>query len=541
MPLKKLLAIAILLFLVIGVSSAQTIQKVGIVSIQSSADDEILQDLSRVVTGFIEMTLGQFPKYQIEKTDYIDPQNDMEDSKVFLNQYEFDYLIYGNSQVSEEGFYTFDVSLYDTASDSVAIHEEASTDSIMDVFDIADGLIITLLEKFTDTEISFGTLSIINEIEGLEYSLYLNSGYMGDNLRDTRVLTGNHRVDIFRKEGDSIVLLKSQSVSIEEGRVASIFLEQPRATESVDESNIDGEVLLENAFQSAGNGKPRIYVAPISSSRVSDQDKQIMEHVFISKLLISNQFEVWSYDDVERILTEMEVSEDFSDKDVMALLNADFLFKSTYEKKRSKILVDVNVFKGDSNLVLAHAGREIENLDLVDSAMVEIGSEIIESMFHISNWNYSVFTSGISYEITGYVALMDPSSPLFTGEETTGMVRGGGFTLGATGQEGDAALGFYTKWGAANGGLLCNFGGMQFVSGNKVEGFAWTIGAGAGMGGNGGLIVSPSAGIFFRNVFLRYMLDLDVFGVDESKMIHNIEIGYSIFTGSVGKEPTSFK
>ena len=132
-----------------------------------------------------------------------------------------DYVLFG--EVSTEGSgQKYTLASFDNGKKKITVSKTATGESVMDVFEASDNLILSVLDVLTGRHIGFGKIrfrntgaegSFIAYVDGVE--LEANPGMVG------HIVSGNHLVTVVQIKRKEKVQIASEPISVPEGKTAT--------------------------------------------------------------------------------------------------------------------------------------------------------------------------------------------------------------------------------------------------------------------------------------------------------------------------------
>jgi formylglycine-generating enzyme required for sulfatase activity len=132
-----------------------------------------------------------------------------------------DYILFGD--ISADGAkQKYRLSSFDNGKKKVTVSESADGESVMDVFEASDKLILSMLDALTGRHVGFGKIKFVNTgaegtyiayIDGLE--LEANAGTID------HIVSGSHLVTVAQVKPRGNVQIASEPISVPEGKTAT--------------------------------------------------------------------------------------------------------------------------------------------------------------------------------------------------------------------------------------------------------------------------------------------------------------------------------
>jgi TolB-like protein len=300
--------------------------------------------------------------------------------------------------------------------------------------------------------------------------------------------------------------------------------------------------LISNLWILSAIEKPKVAIMNFTATGVSNDDATVVTEILRSKIITSNVFDVLERNNIDMILKENELSlsgiidQDSSIK-IGGLIGADYLLTGSFMKLGGGLVLTINLVNVKTGQIIGTSEQKIKNLDTVYDSLTISVTNLIKSTFGMKKFTFSTEPEGSSFEVgANYLTDFNNSN-------------GYGFSLGYTGGRGKYWMGYSTMWNFSNiqgymgTKLISNFGALNLIYGDKVNSAALLLGLGAGYDFTFGIVASPNIGIYYKNFYVKYSptFDITLNVTNTLNMYHQIEFGYSLFLGNMGKEQTYFK
>ncbi len=157
----------------------------------------------------------------------------MEALRRVARAYGVEVVIYGEARRGDGGELFIALNAYDYFDDVVAIRRREATDSVFQVFEMADDIALAFMEAFEEVPLAFGSLRLLPEGARGDYTVFLNDQAIGTNARTVdRLLTGRYALRVEMERRLETLTLVERRVAIGEGDRVSVTFEIPTITEA---------------------------------------------------------------------------------------------------------------------------------------------------------------------------------------------------------------------------------------------------------------------------------------------------------------------
>ncbi len=193
--------------------------KVSIIPMINTEKDDRYNIICSTITDNIELTLNSLTKFDVLITKDLEPYKKPHKIKFYAEKNRIDNIIFGKLYLSTEGYIVLQLSLYDRITGKVTKTIEERAESIFEIFDITEVLMVKLVEAFN----LFGTLRLVNTGEEGEFEVYINGEPVGKNIYELeKTLIGALKIEIKQKRMLKEVVIFSKDTEIYEGKTTKL-------------------------------------------------------------------------------------------------------------------------------------------------------------------------------------------------------------------------------------------------------------------------------------------------------------------------------
>ena len=133
--------------------------------------DAALTAVLATVADSVELSLDVLQRYEVRRLPPADPAKDLTRVKAYCQANRIDQAIMGSGSAKADGGYLFKLVVYDRRSDSITLAPEGASTGALDMFDVTDKLVGTLLDGLSGTHLLFGSLSVETDPAGATVSV----------------------------------------------------------------------------------------------------------------------------------------------------------------------------------------------------------------------------------------------------------------------------------------------------------------------------------------------------------------------------------
>jgi formylglycine-generating enzyme required for sulfatase activity len=163
-PIVLVLGFASVVFL--SAQSTSTLTRVALFEPSGEKSDVALTAILTTVADSVELNLDVLQRFDVRRLPPADPAKDMDRIRAYCEANHIDQAILGSGSAKPEGGYLFKLLVYDRRRDSITLAPEGSSTGALDMFDVTDQLVSTLLDGLSGTHLLFGSLSVETDPAG---------------------------------------------------------------------------------------------------------------------------------------------------------------------------------------------------------------------------------------------------------------------------------------------------------------------------------------------------------------------------------------
>ncbi len=193
------------------------------ITIETDRSSETLENLSKVIQDSLSITLRFMSGYKVIKAEKSRTVS-QESLAAYVDQHNADSVIFGSIRRAGEDI-QLKLSVYDGYEDKIFPPKSASTTSLFETFDIADKLVVELIENFSGKRVAYGSLEFVPapqnraiDPETELYTVFIDGQEIGHNIRRIdKLLIGTHEIRVVQDRQTSNVELFQNDLTIEAG------------------------------------------------------------------------------------------------------------------------------------------------------------------------------------------------------------------------------------------------------------------------------------------------------------------------------------
>lgn len=202
--------------------------RVSVIPFVYSTEYPEYQIICETVVDTIELTLKLMGRYDVVPPEAINPYEDEGAVADFAVDKKLDNIIYGEAYPGVEGGIVFEASVYDGQSGQISLTERSMAESIFDIFDSADALVISLMTSFSGMHIGFGSIDFKNHGLPGDYTVCIDGELTGENIKTLdKVLNGVRVIDVKQKRAFGEEVIFSTDLTVIEDEQYSVTFSIP--------------------------------------------------------------------------------------------------------------------------------------------------------------------------------------------------------------------------------------------------------------------------------------------------------------------------
>jgi hypothetical protein len=221
----------VLIVAVTSLATAQNLPRVGIAPLENNSGDPNSTALAAEISQTINVNLGILGGYEVERISQPLRNTSPANLDAFATQNRFDNIIFGSISKPDQRTTEFRVALFDRAEGAIVYENTWRITSVFEVFDTADTIVEVMLDQFSDERLAFGRLAIDNRGTRGDYRVFVNDNILGENLTQTRILSGNHLVRVEQDRMFGRYVVAEERVAVTENGTARIEITIPDLTD----------------------------------------------------------------------------------------------------------------------------------------------------------------------------------------------------------------------------------------------------------------------------------------------------------------------
>ena len=199
---------------------------VAVVRFSNDTSSSSYDAACKAATDTLFMTLQELGRYRVQLEEGAGAGE--EALRAMAAERQLDFIMYGKITKAESGGIDCKLSVFDRAKGKTTLSQTKKAAGVLDVFDAADDLVVSVLESLTGAHIGFGSLKLTNIGEKGSYAVLVDGSPVGNDLASLdRVLIGKRWVTIAQKRMLGDREIAKASVEMKEGGTAEMSFALP--------------------------------------------------------------------------------------------------------------------------------------------------------------------------------------------------------------------------------------------------------------------------------------------------------------------------
>jgi hypothetical protein len=180
----------------------------------------------KAATDTLVLTLQQLGRYRLQSEEA--SGSGEEALRAMAEEKGLDFIMYGKMSTGESGGIDCRLSVFDRAKGTTTLSQTRKAAGVLDIFDTADELVVSVLESMTGSHIGFGSLTLSNTGEKGSYRVLVDGYSVGADVASLeRVLNGRHTVTVLQRRMLGDREIARTSVEVKEGETAALEFAVP--------------------------------------------------------------------------------------------------------------------------------------------------------------------------------------------------------------------------------------------------------------------------------------------------------------------------
>ena len=144
----------------LGAESESGRARIALYEPAGQKQDGTLMAVLSTMADSVEMSLVVLDRYELRRLPPADPVRDREKIRSYCEANRIDQAILGSGSARTGGGYDFRLVVYNRQKDSITVDRKGSSTGALDMFDVTDALVASLLDGLSGTHLLFGSLAV---------------------------------------------------------------------------------------------------------------------------------------------------------------------------------------------------------------------------------------------------------------------------------------------------------------------------------------------------------------------------------------------
>jgi hypothetical protein len=194
---------------------------VGVIRFSNNTGSPSYDAVCAAATDTLTLALRQLRRYDVEPIDAADQGE--AGLRALAEARRLDFVMYGSVSKGSAGGIVCSLAVFDRSKGKTAFSGSGKADGVLDIFDVADGLVVSVLESMTGAHIGFGAVTLRNTGEAGRFSVFVDGYPVGNDLESIdRVLIGRHTLSIAQRRMLGDREIAKATIDVAEGATAEL-------------------------------------------------------------------------------------------------------------------------------------------------------------------------------------------------------------------------------------------------------------------------------------------------------------------------------
>jgi len=159
-PLVLALVLGTCLVSALGAQSEAGRARIALYEPAGQKQDGTLTAVLSTMADSVEMSLVVLDRYEVRRLASADPVRDLDKIRAYCEANRIDQAILGSGSARTGGGYDFRLVVYNRQKDAITVDRKGSSTGALDMFDVTDALVTSLLDGLSGTHLLFGSLAV---------------------------------------------------------------------------------------------------------------------------------------------------------------------------------------------------------------------------------------------------------------------------------------------------------------------------------------------------------------------------------------------
>lgn len=171
--------------------------RVALVPMFNTEEDDQIDFINEAIDDVVMLNLERIRMFVVSKTEVMDPYKEFIKVKNYAKERRTDNIIFGKTFLDKKENIIIQMSVYDKVKNRIVLTRQAKVESIFEIFDAANDLIVVLVKEFAGMHIGFGIIELARTGEEGDFKVYIDGDFLGENIyRIKDVLNGIRYVEV---------------------------------------------------------------------------------------------------------------------------------------------------------------------------------------------------------------------------------------------------------------------------------------------------------------------------------------------------------
>jgi hypothetical protein len=224
--------------------------RVAVIPVISEEEDSTFESMSGAINDTVLLTLKLLGHYDVVEDHGYTAFSEAEVLS-YTEEENIDNIIFGTVSKGADDATVITMSVWDRQKKDIVLSVTERAESLLDIFDAADRIVVSLIEGFSGRHIGYGAIRLVPSGQEGGFSIKLGGNLAGINTKELgRVLIGEYALTISQQRIFGEHILFSDTVVVRENETATVPFTIPLRTEEEAEyfNSLDRDI-IENWYK----------------------------------------------------------------------------------------------------------------------------------------------------------------------------------------------------------------------------------------------------------------------------------------------------
>ena len=169
--LALILVVGSCLVSLLGAEPDATRSRIALFEPAGQKGDTTLAAVLSTVANSVELSLDVLQRFEVTRLPPEDPATDLDQVRAYCQKNRIDQAVLGSGSARAGGGYSFRLVVYDRKTDKITADQRGASTGALDMFDVTDSLVASLLDALSGKHLLYGSLSVESDPAGAMISV----------------------------------------------------------------------------------------------------------------------------------------------------------------------------------------------------------------------------------------------------------------------------------------------------------------------------------------------------------------------------------